>query len=66
MMKRFDMGVSLTVCFGLLLTAIVHAETGAVVFLMGSGNQDSCGKLIAAIGDVSTGQIPRHEHGDWR
>jgi hypothetical protein len=53
-MKRFDMRVSLAVCFGLLLTAIAYAETGQV-FLIGSGEHSSCGEFIATIGNVPPG-----------
>src|SRR6516164_8714170 len=47
-MKRIDMRALLAICFGLLLTAAAHAQTGRT-FVIGSG-QDSCGKFIAALG----------------
>jgi hypothetical protein len=51
MMRHF--GALLTVCFGLLLTAVAHA---ASVFEIGAGNNNSCGKFIAAIGDAPPGK----------
>jgi hypothetical protein len=49
MMKRFDMGLWLAVCFAAMIWGTVaNAEPGTIP-VMGSG-RESCGRLIAAIG----------------
>ena len=54
MMKRFDMRVSLAVCFAAMIwSAVAHAEMGTIP-VMGSG-RESCGRLIAAIGNDPPG-----------
>ena len=54
MMKRFDMGLSLAVCFAAMIWgAVANAEPGTIP-VMGSG-RESCGRLIAAIGNDPPG-----------
>jgi hypothetical protein len=54
MMKRF--GVSLAVCF-VIWGSVAHAETG-VTHVLGAG-YDSCGQLIAAVGDAPPGKFKK-------
>src|SRR6516225_4846991 len=55
MMKRFDMGMSLAVCFAAMIwCAVAHAEQTA--YTIGMGNL-SCGKYIASIGKRPPGKI---------
>jgi hypothetical protein len=54
MMRRFDVGLSLAVCFAAMIWgAVAHAEPGDFVGL-GAG-QDSCGRFIASIGNAPPG-----------
>ena len=56
MVKRFDMRVSLAVCFAAMISgAVAHAEPGSTIDIMGSG-QYSCGKFIGALGDLPPGK----------
>ena len=55
MMKRFDMGLSLAVCFAAMIWgAVAHAEPG-MTHLTGIG-VNSCGQFIAAIGKNAPGK----------
>jgi hypothetical protein len=61
MMKRFDMGLSLAVCFAAMIWGTVaHAEP---VRVAGIGNL-SCGKFIASIGKRAPGEIMTTRNGD--
>src|SRR3974390_422093 len=56
MMKRFDMGVSLAVCFAAMIWGTVaHAEPGSIS-VTGIG-QFSCGQFIATIGKRPPGKM---------
>ena len=55
MMKRFDMRVSLAVCFAAMIWgAVAHAETGSVT-VKGVGAY-SCAQFIATIGNHAPGE----------
>jgi hypothetical protein len=57
MMKRFDMGLSLAVCFAAMIRcAVANAETGTYVSGIGA---NSCGEFIASIGKSPPG---KHEY----
>jgi len=61
MMKRFDMGLSLAVCFAAMIGgAVAHAEPGSTIWGMGV---DSCGQFIGAIGKSPPG---KYEYIDTR
>jgi hypothetical protein len=62
MMKRFDMGLSLAVCFAAMIWgAVAHAEVTG----WGVGSH-SCGRFIATIGNLPPGEYrsvdPRNDH----
>jgi hypothetical protein len=62
MMKRFDMRALLAICFGLLLTAVAHGQTGPVS--VGGMGGYSCGQFIATIGKHPPGMMQTMNTGD--